>query len=199
MTILQLLKLLIPELSDTMATVSLYAAIVMALVTCFFGYRLRKVWYTLLVFGVGALLGFWACRLFMPDRLWLCVGIGLGVGLIVSLFTYRLYQAVAFVIAFFAVFGAVGEALGDIRPILSLIAALVLGVLAGILAARFKYAVVIILTSVSGGWRAASLLRRCIPALKTEPMLIIAGVIIIAGLLFQFIGAKKENKAAKKE
>lgn len=199
MTVLQLLKFLIPELSDTMATVSLYASIAMALVTCFFGYRLRKVWYTLLVFCAGALLGFWACRLFMPDRLWLCLAIGIGVGLLVSLFTYRLYQAVAFVIAFFAVFGAVGEALGDIRPILALIGALVLGVLAGILAARFQYAVVIILTGVSGGWQAASLLRRCIPSLKTQPMLIIAAVIIVAGVLFQFLNAKKENSAAKKK
>ena len=43
MTALQLLRLLIPELSDTMATVSLYAAIVMALVTCFFGYLMMIV------------------------------------------------------------------------------------------------------------------------------------------------------------
>lgn len=194
MTILQLLKLLIPELSDTAAKLSLYGGIVAALATCFFGYRLRQLWYSLLVFAAGALVSFWACRLFLPDRLWLCLAVAVGVGLLISLFTFRLYQAVAFVLAFFCVFGAVGEALGDAYPILSLAASLVLGVLAGILAARFQYAVVIVLTSVSGGWRAASLLRRCVPALRVQPMLIIAGAIIAAGVLFQFLTAKKANK-----
>lgn len=198
MTVLQLLKLLIPELSDFLANASLYASVALALVTCFFGYRLRQLWYTLLVFGVGALLGFWVCKLFLPDRLWLCVGVGVGVGLLVSLFTFRLYQAVSFVLAFFSVFGAVGEALGDTQPIVALVAALVLGVMAGILAARFQFAVVIILTSVSGGWRAASMLRRCVPSLQTRPMLVIAAVIISAGLLFQFLTAGRVNKTARK-
>ncbi len=194
MTILQLLKLLVPELSDALAMASLYGSIALALVTCFFGYRLRQLWYSLLVFGVGALLGFWVSRLFFPDRLWLCLLIGLGFGLIVSLFTFRIYQAVAFLLAFFSVFGMVGEVLGDSYPTIALIAALVLGVLAGILAARFQYCTVIIITSVSGGWRAASLLRRCIPSMPPETMLIVAAAIIAAGLLFQFLTSKKTNR-----
>lgn len=194
MTILQFLKLLIPELSDTISTISLYGSIALALVICFFGYRLRQVWYSLLVFAAGALLGFWVCKLFLPEKMWICLAVGIGVGLIVSLFTFRIYQAVAFVLAFFSVFAAVGEALGDAYPLISLIAAIVLGVIAGILAAKYQFAVVIVLTSLSGGWRAASLLRRCIPSLAVQPMLIIAAIIIAAGMLFQFLTAKKTNK-----
>lgn len=194
MTLLQLLKLLIPELSETLAKASLYGTVALALVTCFFGYRLRQVWYSILVFAVGAFLGYTVAHLFLPERTGLCVLIGLGVGLLLSLFTFRLYQAVAFVLAFFSVFGLVGETLGDLYPVLSLICALVLGVLAGIVAARYQFAVVIAVTSVSGGWRAASLLRRCIPNMGAQTMLIIAACLIGAGLLFQFLTAKKANK-----
>ena len=42
------------------------------------GFRLRPIWYALLVFAAGALLGYTAARLFVPEKLWLCMLIGLG-------------------------------------------------------------------------------------------------------------------------
>lgn len=194
MTILQLLKLLVPELSQTLALLSLYGSIALALITCFFGYRLRQLLYGLFVFGIGALLGFLAGKLFLPEQPWLCVLIGLGCGLILSLFTFRIYQAVAFAVAFFSVFSAIGEVLGDLHPTLALIVALVLAILAGILAARFQFWTIILLTSVSGGWRAASALRRCLPAMSFQTMLLVALCVIVAGVLFQALTAKKTNR-----
>ena len=42
MTILQILNLLVPELSETLAMLTLYGTIAVALVQCFFGYRLQQ-------------------------------------------------------------------------------------------------------------------------------------------------------------
>ncbi len=194
MTILQLLELLVPEFSQTMAMLSLYGAVALALVQCFFGYRLQQAWFTVLVFAASALLGFAVSRAFLPDRLWLCLLIGLGTGLLVSLFTYRLCQLAAFVVAFSSVFGAVGSVLGDFNPNVSLILALVLGVMAGILAAKFQYKAVIILTSVSSGWKAAMLLRQCVPTLESTVVLILAAVLIAAGMIFQFATVRKKRR-----
>lgn len=194
MTILQLLNLLVPELSEPLAMLSLYGAIAMALVQCFFGYRLQQLWFSLLVFGISALLGFGVSGQFLPDRLWLCLLIGLGCGVLMSLFAYRLYQAAAFAVAFFCVFSAVGSVFGELNPTVSLIAALVLGLMAGILAAKFQYKAVIIVTSVSSGWKAANLLRQCIPAMEPAATLILAAALIAAGMIFQFATSGRKGR-----
>ena len=194
MTLLQFLKLAVPDLSEIMAAASVYLSIALALLTCFFGFRLRRLWYALLVFAVGALLGFAVSRLFLPEKLWLCLLIGLGVGLLAAGFTFRIYKAVVFVLAFCCVFALVGEVLGDVQPVIAVIAGAVLGVLAGILAARFQYHVIVILTAVTGGWRAASGLRRVIAAITPQFMLILAGVLIAAGMIFQFLTTRQLAK-----
>ena len=194
MTLLQLLQRIAPELSEPLTMASLYGSIALALLTCFFGFRLRQIWYALLVFAAGALLGYTAARLFVPEKLWLCMLIGLGAGLVAAAFTFRIYQAVVFALAFACVFAMVGEVLGDLYPTVSIIAAVVLGVIAGLLAARFHYRAVILITSVTGGWRAASLLRRCVPAITGDTMLLVAGALIVAGAVFQFVNTRKLAK-----
>lgn len=194
MTVMQLLKLIAPDISEPLAMASLYGSIALALLTCFFGFRLRQIWYALLVFAAGALLGYTVARLFVPEKIWLCILIGLGAGLLAAAFTFRIYQAVVFALAFGCMFAMVGEVLGDLYPIASVIAAVVLGIIAGLLAARFHYRAVILITAVSGGWRAASLLRRCVPSITGETMLIVAGALIVAGTVFQFVNTRKLAK-----
>ena len=194
MTLLQLLKTLVPELSEQTAMLSVYGSIALALLTCFFGFRLRQLWYSLLVFAAGALLGYCVSRLFVPDRVWLCVLIGLGAGLIAAAFTFRIWQAVVFLLAFACVFAMTGEVLGDLHPVAAVIGGAALGVIAGILAARFQYWAVVFLTAVTGGWRAAFLLRRCVPSLKPQTTLILAGCLIAAGAVFQILTTRKLAK-----
>lgn len=194
MTTLQILQLFVPELSQTLSLISLYASIAMALVLCFFGYRLQRAWFTALVFGISALLGFVISAQFLSDRLWLCLLIGLGCGVLISLFAYRLYQAAAFVVAFSSVFSAVGAVLVGANPTVSLIVAIVLGLMAGILAAKFQYKAVIIVTSVFNGWKAAMLLRQCIPTMDAMLALTLAAVLMSAGMIFQFAASGKKGR-----
>lgn len=193
MTILQLLNFLVPELSETLALLTLYGTVALALVQCFFGYRLQQLWFTVLVFAISALLAYSVSIRLMPDRMWLCLLIALGCGLIVSLFAWRLVQAAAFGVAFLSVFGAVGTVLGDLSPVLSVIAALILGIMAGILAAKFRRTAVILITAAGSGWKAAGLLRQCIPDMAATTMLILAAVLIAAGVIFQFATTKKKG------
>ncbi len=194
MNIPQLIALLAPERSRTLSMLSLYGAAALALLTCFFGFRLRQVWYTLLVFAGAGLLSYAVAKLFLPEKAGICLLIGLLAGLFATLFTFRLYQAAMFCMGFFAVFLAVGELLGDVQPMVSAIAAVLLGVLGGILAARYQYKVVILVTASSGGWRAASLLRRCIPGMTLQTTLILAFCLIAAGLVVQFSTTQKFAK-----
>lgn len=193
MTILQLLNFLVPELSETLAMLTLYGAVALALVQCFFGYRLQQLWFTVLVFAISALLAYSVSIRLLPDRIWLCLLIALGCGLIVSLFTWRLVQAAAFGVAFLSVFGAVGAVLGELNPTVSLIAALLLGLMAGILAAKFRRTAVILITAAGSGWKAANLLRQCIPDMAATTTLILAAVLIAAGVIFQFATTKKKG------
>ena len=193
MTIQQIINHLVPDLPALGAAVSLYGSVALALLTCFFGFRLRYVWYTLLVFAVGALLGLFVSRIFLPDRQWLCVLIGLGAGLLAAAFTFRIYQAVVFLLAFGCVFFMAGEVLG-MYPVAAVIAGIALGVIAGLLAARFQYRIVILVTAASGGWQAASLLRQCVPSMTPETVLILAAAFIVAGAVFQFMTTRKLAK-----
>ena len=194
MTLLQFLKLIVPDLTQIQAAASIYVSIAGALLTCFFGFRLRRLWYSLLVFALGALLGFAVSRLFLPEKLWICLLIGLAVGLLAAGFTFRIYKAVVFVLAFGCVFSLVGEVLGDLYPVAAVIAAVVLGVIAGVLAARFHRWVIILVTGVSGGWRAASLLGRAVPSMTAQTVLIVAGALAAAGIIFQFVTTRKLAK-----
>ena len=81
MTILQLLNFLVPELSETLALLTLYGTVALALVQCFFGYRLQQLWFTVLVFAISALLAYSISIRFLPDRVWLCLLIALGSGI----------------------------------------------------------------------------------------------------------------------
>ena len=119
MTLLQFLKLIVPDLTQIQAAASIYVSIAGALLTCFFGFRLRRLWYSLLVFALGALLGFAVSRLFLPEKLWICLLIGLAVGLLAAGFTFRIYKAVVFVLAFCCVFAMVGGLV--LVPIVSLL------------------------------------------------------------------------------
>lgn len=194
MTLPQFLELSVPDLSDAMAAASLYLGIAAALLTCFFGFRLRRLWYSLLVFAVGALLGYAVSNAFLPEKTWLCVLIGLGVGLLAAAFTFRIVKAVVFVLAFWCVFVAAGEALDSVQPVIAVIVAVALGLLAGLLAAKFQYPAIVVITAVTGGWRAAAGLRHVITSITPTFMLILAGVLIAAGMIFQFATTRRLAK-----
>ena len=68
------------------------------------------------------------------------------------------------------------------------------GVIAGVLAARFHRWVIILVTGVSGGWRAASLLGRAVPSMTAQTVLIVAGALAAAGIIFQFVTTRKLAK-----
>jgi len=147
------------------------------------------------VFGVSALLAYSVSIRLLPDRMWLCLLIALGCGLVISLFTHRLVQAAAFSAAFVSVFGAVGTVLGEVNPTVSFIAALILGLMAGVLAAKFRRTAVILITAAGSGWKAANLLRQCIPDMAATTTLILAAVLIFAGMIFQFSSTGKKRRS----
>lgn len=181
-------------LSQLLHDLSLYAAIALGGLTCFFGYRLRTFWYGLVVFGLGGLLGFWVGQLFFPERLTLCLLIGLGCGLVFTLFTYRFYQMVTFCVAFTAVFLLGCDLLSGLRFWLSAGISIGAGIFAGIICAKFQYLAIIAVTSFSGGWQIASNLAACIPELSKKAQLLIGLIFIAAGFLFQYLRAPKQAK-----
>ena len=191
---LDILMHLIPGLAEPIHFLSIYAAIALGALTCFFGYRLRTFWYGLVVFCIGGLAGYLISRGFLPEKSTLCLLIGLGCGLLFSLFTYRFYQLVTFFVVFVAVFTLGCDLLSSLNFWVCVGISGAAGIFAGVLGAKLRFVAVIAVTSISGGWQMASNLVACIPELSMKIQLLLALLFIAAGFLFQYFRAPKQAK-----
>lgn len=135
--------------------------LVFALLTCFLGYRLHRVWITLSF----AFVGFWGGALlcmFIPGisstvALWIGLAVAIGAGFL----SHRLFAVGLFCYNAWLIFSLVYELTAPLLPGWACtLLALALGIVAGILVLRFKMVVTISTTCVSGAFTAAPMLLR---------------------------------------
>lgn len=162
----------------------LKAGFVFALLNCFFGYRLRKLWSCFfgLVLGVGAGLaaGFF---LDLPLKLSLA-GAALG-GLLCTALAFLLYR----IGMFFLCIGAVILTLFQLFPLptFSTICGFVIfGITMGFLAVIQEHRIVICITAVCGGVGAAKLLLLMLSNSSTVFLILLSLLFSALGLVFQF-------------
>lgn len=79
----------------------------------------------------------------------------------------------------------------------SVLIGLAVAILVGILAARYKYIVTIITTSVSGALTAAPMILELVKVNSFAALLALEGILIAAGLTVQFL-TEKRTKAHEK-
>lgn len=175
----------------------LKAGFVFALLNCFFGYRLRKIWSCFfgLLLGVGAGLaaGFF---LDFPHEISLAAA-ALG-GLLCMALAFLLYR----IGMFFLCIGAVILTLFQLFPLptFSTICGFVIfGITMGFLAVIQEHRIVICITAVCGGVGSAKLLLLMLSNSSTVFLILLSLVFSALGLLFQFKPWKDKDYWEKEE
>lgn len=123
--------------------------IIFALLNCFMGYRLRKVWGCILGILAGGAAGGAAGYYFTQDMMLALLG-GLGGALLLGLMAWVFYKLGVFVMCTGLVYFAITSLLGEPDLVQHGIA-LVVGVFAGTLALGYERQLVIAITALCGG------------------------------------------------
>lgn len=165
-------------------------SLIIALLGCFFGYKLSKLFMSLTGLLVGAAAGGFIGTTFLDGSgaiVAICVLVG---AIVLSILAYRIYQAGIFLLCFGLAFMAAASALpftGDIQFFLSV----VIGFIVGSLALKFIRPVIIITSAVVCGSSAAGCLTVLgqymnIDILSSSPLFLTV-IVIVLGLLVQFL------------
>lgn len=192
------LKELLPKYGAAL----LIAAAVFALLNCFFGYALRKLWSVLLGFGIGAAGGMLLAT-YTDQTYNMILGVTLGLGFIFGLLALLLYR----IGTFFLLIGFLGFSLYKLLNPTDLIMLLFLLGIAAVIAligVPFERVTVILVTSVCGALTAVTL---AYDFQKTEYDLVMWVIVLILaalGMVFQFKpwkdrGYWEENEAEEED
>ncbi|MDO4478975.1 MAG: hypothetical protein Q4B73_08055 [Lachnospiraceae bacterium] len=185
---------LLPNFSSG-ALVSALITLVVAVVMCFFGYRLLK--YIVAVFGFmfGVSLGQWICSLFNGGRV-LNIIITLVIAIGLALVAFLLFKVGVFILIFGSVLVFFGAAalFTSVNMLIGVAVALVLAILGVV----FIRPVSIFITGINGGLSIGDALTTLVLA-KLLPGMAIVGAIIglvlaILGIIYQFKTTKAEPR-----
>lgn len=174
--------------------VILAVSIVMALVNCFFGYKLEKFWIALVCFCIGALGGGIVSGVLLHQSATVTALAAVVLGVVLSLLSFKLYLAGVFVFSGGITLWACVLLLRN--PIwLGWAVGVLAGVLIGILAVKFTRPVMILTTSIGGGLAAAKSLFLLLPASFSAWAgwlpLVVGVVLAVLGLFVQINADKK--------
>lgn len=177
----------------------LIAALVIALLTCFLGLKVFRIWMGVLGLAVGLGAGYWLpVNLFHVDKV-IGLVIGIVLGILLAVLAYKLY--LASVMLYCWLMGALLAAY-FIRPDSLVWWALcfAIGLAAGLIGLKFAEPIVIMITGLNGGITAAIAAAYLI-SFQDETLTLAAGAVLaVAGIVVQFIleGRRRGKQAVKK-
>lgn len=163
--------------------------LVFALLTCFLGYRLHRVWITLsfafVGFWCGALLGVFFPSVSITVFLWVGLAAAVGAGFL----SHRLYGAGLFCYNAWLIFSLVYDLSSPLLPAWACtLLGLALGIVAGVLVLRYKMVVTISATCVSGAFTAAPMLLRLTGESGNQILFYtLAGLLAVGGAAVQLV------------
>lgn len=175
----------------------LKAALIFALLNCFFGYKLRKVWSCIfgLLLGVGTGL---AAAVYLGQPVSIALAAGAAGGIIFTALAFLLYR----IGMFFLCIGVVIMTLFQLFPtptFSTICGFVVFGVVMGFLAVIKEHNVVICITAVCGGIGSARLIM-ILAGMKSPVLLVLTAIVLTAlGLVFQFKPWKDKDYWKKEE
>ena len=180
--------------------------VIFALLQCFFGYRLMKLWITVIGFLLGFTVSFVAAVIFTSDDLTMPLVLGVIVGLLSGLIAFRLYLTGVFLVcginAFIAV-QAIPVPQEEGWGLILLLGGIAAFFLVGLISLKLARMWMISVTAITGAANAVNALRPSVDALAENDALFLAaaGVLAILGILVQRAMMKRADakKAAKAE
>ena len=184
-------------------------ALVIALLYVFFGYKLLRVYISLLGFLIGFALGIVICAVFDLSNTTAVIVIICVCAVALAALGFWLYKAGLFVMILLSLFPIILSIVSEfttIQPVFMWIGSILFALVLAILAIFFVRPVVIIVTAVSGGLSIANLIiSSLLPEIAQVNtvdgarifMLIIGAVIAVLGIYFQFVTTKPAAKSTE--
>lgn len=161
----------------------------LALLNCFLGYRLKKLWISMIGFLLGIAIGAGITALFSENKTVILVA-GLVVGILAALLSFRLYLIGVFFYAVLSAYPLIAGLIGKElwwEIALSVIAALLIG----LLAVNFVRPVLIIVSAVGGGMQASQIIMGWIAMENPWGLYGVAAGLALLGMLVQFRSSKE--------
>ena len=184
-------------------------ALVIALLYVFFGYKLLRVYISLLGFLIGVALGIVICAVFDLSNTTAVIVIICVCAVALAALGFWLYKAGLFVMILLSLFPIILSVVSEfttVEPVFMWIGSILFALVLAILAMFFVRPVVIIVTAVSGGLSIANLIiNSLLPEIAQVNtvdgarifMLIIGAVIAVLGIYFQFVTTKPAAKSTE--
>ena len=184
-------------------------ALVIALLYVFFGYKLLRVYISLLGFLIGFALGIVICAVFDLSNTTAVIVIICLCAVALAALGFWLYKAGLFVMILLSlcpIILSVGSEFTTVEPVFMWIGSILFALVLAILAMFFVRPVVIIVTAFSGGLSIANLIiNSLLPEIAQVNtvdgarifMLIIGAVIAVLGIYFQFVTTKPAAKSTE--
>lgn len=169
--------------------------VMLGLLACFMGYRLKKFWIGVVGLGTGFLTGFLVSRIFLEST-WLCIGIGVLCAAVLAVLAFSFYRAGVFLMCAAIMFFVIKALLHEEEWWVYLISALA-GIAAGVAGICFVKQMLVAVTGFLGAYFAVQAVWNM--AELDLPLFQIAAVIALAvcGMAVQFYFAKKKENAAE--
>ena len=161
----------------------------LALLNCFLGYRLKKLWISMIGFLFGIAIGAGITALFSENKT-VILAAGLVVGILVALLSFRLYLIGVFFYAVLSAYPLIAGLIGKElwwEIALSVIAALLIG----LLAVNFVRPVLIIVSAVGGGMQVSQIIMGWIAMENPWGLYGVAAGLALLGMLVQFRSSKE--------
>ena len=189
--------------------IDIITALVIALLYVFFGYKLLRVYISLLGFLIGFALGIVICAVFDLSNTTAVIVIICVCAVALAALGFWLYKAGLFVMILLSLFPIILSIVSEfttIQPVFMWIGSILFALVLAILAIFFVRPVVIIVTAVSGGLSIANLIiNSLLPEIAQVNtvdgarifMLIIGAVIAVLGIYFQFVTTKPAAKSTE--
>ncbi|MEE1113683.1 MAG: hypothetical protein UHN88_01250 [Eubacterium sp.] len=172
--------------------------LVIAILQCFFGYKLLRFWTALVGFLIGFLLGFLITGAVAPSlSAYIPVLVGAAAGFVLSILAYKIYLAGVLVycgiIAVSAVY-SINFPEGQLMHFLKIVLMILAFLLAGVLAVKFARPCIIVISAVSGAGAAVGALITLSAKVSSDMnlQLVIFAAMAILGMVIQFLTTRKK-------
>lgn len=186
-------------------TIFLVISMIFSALSIFLGYKLTRLWSTLIGAGIGFIAGF-----IIGETIWETSGAGFIAGIVLAVIlgaiSFFIYKAGVFIMCASMAFTFVYPGLSVLINIqaLSLVLSIVIAIIAGVVAIIFLRPFIIVTTAIGGSFEFAQSLFSLFPAATQSsllfglswPILLVGSILSVLGIIVQFVTTKKHGKRA---
>lgn len=164
---------------------------ILALLNCFFGYRLVRIWMALAGFVIGAVLGGWLVFHFTGIALFALIS-ALILGILLAALAGKIYLVGVFIfcggVSYFALCSLFGTS-GGLFALYLVIAAVI-----GVIAVNFVRPAIVISTAIAGGLEGVELIFILCGVVNPPIEFVVGALTVLAGGVFQFSTTPKSTR-----